>query len=188
MQISVWLAGLDGGRFATHSAAFEAHFSTCDDVIDVAREIGADSILKEVGITAMTDRVKLKKAIEALLGSVTGSESQHKPTSAPTSCEEDDATIYATGVDESSPFHEWLNETARLDKTAEEINAELATTNTALAAKYFCRVVRTGESTPLLAVVARTESRPLTRQLSAKVWASIRLQVRLPLLPLIASE
>jgi hypothetical protein len=113
----------------------------------------------------MYDRVKLKKAIEALLATP----SVPKPSGHE---EEDESMIFATS--DESPTS-WTLEC--LDARADEIDTALASMQ--YASKYCCRVVSVGDDEKMLAVVASSESRPLTRQLSAKVWASIRLQATL---------
>ena len=66
--IRQWLESVEHGRFVeAHAAAFERNFSTSDDLSDVASEIGIDVLLGELCVSALIDKVKIKKAIEVLL-------------------------------------------------------------------------------------------------------------------------
>ena len=67
--VSAWLNsnGLDGQRFQKYDDAFQKNFETLDDIVEVAQEFGIAAIFDVCGVSSLSDKAKLKKAIERLL-------------------------------------------------------------------------------------------------------------------------
>lgn len=181
--IGAWLCGLDGGRFAGHEAAFATHFQTIDDLIEVANAVGVDQILVEVGIIVLTDRVKLKRAIENLVA-----RSAPSTGSAPSELTSDyisraicdhpseNKESEESGTDWAEEEEDPFDERVQQHIAAAALNASLSAT---MRHQYEICAVRANSNVGntdryLVALVARTPC--ATWQLSKGLWASIKLQ------------
>ena len=188
-----WLVGVDVRFAEKHGSTFEQNFSTTEDIKVVARELGTDNLFSELCIVALTDRVKLRKAIETMLNEEVGLIASG-PASTSTGLMGPDEKADKAADEDSVLSEPFLLSEARATgeplepwEESEELSAAASAIEQALAANgapYSCQRLTVSadddgasgnkEEVALLAVVAHKGL--VETQYGDKQWASVRLQ------------